>query len=379
MSRRLVWVVALCTLPSLAEGYAVAWGYSQGFVGKALRDGLDFWAGGFLAWHGHVGILFDPVAYNAFLTGLYGKLPFHFWSYPPNYLLMAMGFGWLPPIQAVLTWEFLSLLLLVGVLRLARLPWVLVLAVMVSPASLGNVLEGQNAALLTALIGGGILLLPTRPLVGGALVGLASIKPQLGVVLPLFLLRRYPAAFGAAVLSAVGLAGLSVAVLGVGAWAGFLHVTTPFMDNVLLSGRPKDFAGGLISVFAACRFLGVHAALAVQGVVTFACVAAAVRCRSAVPVLLLAALGSPYLHVYDLLGTSLAVALLVRERLVSGFGPGESVLYFLAWFGPGLLPWLPQFAHLTPVILLLLLASSARRVAVAACDSSQAPPGLPAL
>jgi len=362
---RLVGLAVLCVLPSLTEAAAVLWGQTHGMTGKALRDGLDFWAGGFLGLHGHVAMLFDPVAYNAFLAGLYGaKLPFHIWSYAPNYLLVTMGFDWLPPWPAVLTWDFCSLALLVMVLRLAGLPRLLILAVALSPASLENILEGQNAALVTALIGGGILLLPKRPVLGGVLVGLASVKPQMGLVLPLFLLRRYPVAFAAACASALGLALASFLVLGPGAWRGFVHFTEPFMSGVLLTGKPAGFAGGLVSAFAVVRFLGVHVALVIQGVVSLACVVAGMRCRSAVPVLLLTSLACPYLHVYDLLGMTLAVALLIRDRLANGFGPGEGVLYFFAWFGPGMLPWQPQLAHLVPLILLLLLASAARRGAV---------------
>jgi hypothetical protein len=125
------------------------------------------------------------------------------------------------------------------------------------------------------------------------------------------------------------------------------------------------------------RFLGVDAALAVQGVVSLGAVFWAWRRRNPAEILILAALASPYLHVYDLLGVALAVALLIQDRLEHGFLPGEAILFFLAWFGPGTLPWAPQFAHLSPVILLLLLASAWRRGPVLPCDSSQVPPVLP--
>ena len=78
-------------------------------AGKALRDGLDFWAGGFLALHGHLAVLFDHAAYQSFLAGRYGHLPYHLWSYPPSYLLVASGFGWLSPWHAVLAFDLCSL------------------------------------------------------------------------------------------------------------------------------------------------------------------------------------------------------------------------------------------------------------------------------
>jgi len=375
---RFVLVVALfAVFPSLAEAYAVIWGAAQGFTGRALRDGLDFWAGGFLALHHQLATVFNPVAYQEFLTGGFSKLPTHMWSYPPNYLLLATAFGWLSPWPAILAFEAASLGLLIALLRLAGLPWLLVLAVATSPVALENILEGQNAACITALIGGGLLLLQSRPRLAGLLIGLATIKPQLGLVLPLHLLARSRLGFAFAMLSAATLAGASVAAFGAGAWAAFWHVTRPAMSNVLLTGQPPDFAGGLISVFAACRRLGVAPALAIQAAASAAAILLACRSKSPVVVLILAALASPYLHDYDLLGVTLAVALLVQDRLQHGFAPGEPVLFAIAWAGPGAMPWLPQIAHFTPLILLLLLATACRRDRLPACDSAKTPRYLP--
>jgi hypothetical protein len=377
----LIFLAVLCVIPSLAEGYAIIWGQRHGFTGKALRDGLDFWAGGYLALHGHVAMVFDPATYQNFLNATFfpaaKTLTVHMWSYAPNYLLLATAFGWLSPWHAVLAFDALSLALLVIVLRLAKLPPLLILAVAASPVSFENFLEGQNAALMTSLLAGAILLLPGRPRVAGVLAGLASMKPQLGLVLPLFLLRRSPLAFVCAALAAIALAAASFWAFGPAAWAAFWTVTRPAMSNVLLTGQPLQFAGGLISVFAAVRFLGVNLALAIQAAVTLAAIFWAWRRANPVEILILAALASPYLHDYDLLGVALAVALLICDRLERGFLAGEAILFFLAWFGPGTLPWAPQFAHFTPLILLLLLASAARRGPVMPCDSSQVPPVLP--
>ncbi len=377
-SRLILAIAVLSALPSLMEGYAIIWGARQGFTGKALRDGLDFWAGGFLALHRQVATLFDPPAYQHFIAGVFGPhLPTHIWSYPPNYLLLAAGFGWLPPWPAVLSFDGLSLLLLIFLLRLSGQSWKLILAVALSPVALENLFAGQNAALMTALIGGGLLLLNTRPRLGGALIGLATIKPQLGLALPLCLLRTRTG-FGYAAFAAIALGLASLLVFGPSAWGAFWHVTRPDMSNVLLTGQPPDFARGLISVFAAVRPLGGHAALVIQALVSTACVLLAARCKSPATMLILCALASPYLHDYDLLGVALALALLVQDRLARGFAPGESLLFFLAWAGPGAIPWLPWLGHLTPILLLLLLATTMRRDRLPGCDSRKAPNFLPA-
>lgn len=362
-------IVLLSIIPAIGEAAVLGWGIAHGFSGKALRDGVDFWAGGFLARHGEVALLFDPVAYRAFLHGAFGALPVHMWSYAPNYLLLVSGFAGLSPWHAILAFDALGLLGLALVLRLAGQSWWLIAAVLLSPAALENCLSGQNAALVTALIGGGLLLLPTRPRLGGVLVGLASIKPQLGLVLPLHLARRAPIAMLYAILSAILLAAAALWVFGAQPWVQFWHITRPAMTAVLTTGQPADFFNGLVSVFAAIRPLGVGAAFVAQGLVSLAAVILAALVKKPAPVLILAVLASPYLHSYDLLCAALAVALLVQNRLVTGFALGEKPLFLAAWIVPGLVLWLPPVAVAVPVILALLLASALRRGPVAPCDS----------
>ena len=246
-------IVLLSIIPAIGESVVLAWGIAHGFSGKALRDGVDFWAGGFLARHGEVGLLFDPLAYQAFLHGIFGNVPVHLWSYPPHDLLLVAAFAGLSPWHAILLFDALSLLCLALLLRLAGQGGWFIAAVLVSPASLENLLSGQNAALITALIGGGLLLLPSRPRLGGVLVGLASIKPQLGLVLPLHLARRAPIAVLYAVLAALLLIAASVWAFGLIAWLNFWQITRPLMTAVLTTGQPADFAHGLVSVFAATR------------------------------------------------------------------------------------------------------------------------------
>ena len=375
----MIWLAGLSLIPVLVEAYAVLWGACRGYTGRALRDGLDFWTGGHLATTGRAWTVFDPVAYRHFIAGIFGPdLPTHLWSYPPSYLLLAAAFGRLPPWPAVLGFDLASLALLVLVLRLAGRSWPLILAVAASPAALENAVEGQNAALLTALIGGGLLLLETRPRLAGALIGLATIKPQLGLPLPGRLLRS-PAAFGYAALSAITLALAARLAFGPHAWAAFWHVTRPAMSDVLLTGRPSGFAAGLISVFAMAKpFLGVRWALALQFATAAGAAWLGARTGNPAILLILCALASPYLHGYDLLGVTLAVALLLENRLAHGFQPGEMPLFLLCWIWPGELPWAHALLRATPVLLVLLLATALRHDRIQACESRKMANSLPA-
>ena len=161
--RFLVLLVIACALPSCGEAYAIFWGYTHGYPGKALRDGMDFWAGGALALSGHVAYLYNPGAYQGFLASLFGKLPYHLWSYPPSYLLLAAGFDWLSPWRAVFAFDVWSLALFAAVLRMAGKSWWFTAAMLAAPANIESLLEHQNATLMTTLIGGGLLLMLRQP------------------------------------------------------------------------------------------------------------------------------------------------------------------------------------------------------------------------
>jgi hypothetical protein len=377
--KAVAWLIVFCTIPSVLQAALMVWGVTAGRGGRAMRDGVDLWAGGWLAWHGHLAWLFDPAAYHAFLAHvLPGDLPYHLWSYPPGYLLIVSPFDWLPPWPAILTYDATWFLLLAAALRIAGKSWWFVAAVLASPACLDNLLEHQNGNLCAALMAAPLLMLPRRPWLAGGLIGLLSFKPQLGLVLPLYLFRRAPRAVLAAALGALALALAALAVFGPASYHGFWTVTRPMMSNVLLTGFPKEFSGGLISVFALIKPLGLGPAFAVQGAVTLAAIGLAAATRKPAVVLVLAALASPYLHIYDLTGAAIAAALLVEDGLATGFAKGDILAAFMIWFAPGLLPWAPHYAHAVPLLLALLLACVWRRGGLSSCDSSQAPPGSPA-
>src|SRR5437667_206944 len=65
-----------------------------------------------------------------------------------------------------------------------RLDEKLVLLV-VSPATALNIWHGQNGFFTAAILIGGLTMLDRRPILAGVLFGTLSIKPQLGVLLPL--------------------------------------------------------------------------------------------------------------------------------------------------------------------------------------------------
>lgn len=131
------------------------------------------------------------------------------WHYPPTFLLLLLPLALLPLSAAWLLFMFFSLACYLAVLSHSldqprRLPTLLLL-LCAFPGTALNIMFGQNAFLTAALMGGGLLLLQRRPWLAGLCFGLLTLKPQLGLLLPLALLcgghwRAIAAAAGSATL-----------------------------------------------------------------------------------------------------------------------------------------------------------------------------------
>jgi hypothetical protein len=323
-------LLAICLLPVLLFGWAFWHGYPGNLIAPnhqlVVRDYLNLWAGGRLAAQGHIAVIFDPQAYATWLRSIFGpRLDLHTWSYPPHFLLLAFPFGWLPLIPGFLVWTAATGALLWFVLRTGGLSVWCTLASLLSPAGLENALGGQNGALTTAGLAGGLLLCEQRPVLAGALLGLLTFKPQLGLLVPICLLARrdwrslgWAAVFGTAYCAAGLLA------FGWETWRQYFTVTTPFMRGYMdarfgLTGHYM-MATPFITMRAAGADLG--ASYAVQAVVSVLCAmlawwawsrrAADDRVLVAL-VLCLAPLATPYAHSYDLIGAAVACVMLVTE------------------------------------------------------------------
>ena len=158
-------------------------------------DFSNLWAGARLALDGHVGTLFDVDAYRAALRAMFSPdLPPQEWSYPPSIILLGAPLALMPVLPAYLVWTFGTVFLLHLAIRPLRLPLWLHVAALASPAVFINAMFGQNGAFTAALLIGGMLAAPKRPIFAGVLFGLLTVKPHLGISSPFAL---SPAATGA--------------------------------------------------------------------------------------------------------------------------------------------------------------------------------------
>lgn len=342
-------------------------------------DFISFWAAGKLALAGQAPLAYDFAAHRAVelqATSVAG-IPF---GYPPAFLIPAAPFALLAyplaaPLWVVATWAAFA----VAVRRWRREAFWLAMAM---PPVLLNAITGQAGFLIAALFVGGAGLLPKRPLLGGVLLGLIVLKPQLGLVIPFALAagREWRAFVGAA-LSSAGLLALGLLLFGLESYRAWLGSADLFSHVVAdgLAGWHR-----MASPYAALRFAGVEAAPAwiAHGAVALAAVAFCgllwhhSRDRGARMSALAAAtaLASPYLFGYDTLLLVVPLAWLVAR--------GRHALWLAACWALLLLGLLqalgmgagPNLAPLVPAALLALVWREAQRDLGLSASASEAEP-----
>lgn len=170
--------------------------------------------------------LYQPLILNPYQQALDpGFKHFYPFPYPPDFLLPLWPLGWLPYWPARLLWTLVSVTLFAWACWRA-LPgscrgWGLAL-VLLAPASLNCLMTGETGFFTSALLLGGFLLLPERPLLAGICFGLLTLKPQLCVLLP-FALAGCGAwrTVLAAALTACALVAVSCLLLPPAMWPGW--------------------------------------------------------------------------------------------------------------------------------------------------------------
>lgn len=198
-------------------------------------------------------IFASPTGYTAFF-------------YPPAFLLFCRPLAELGYLPALAVWLAVTGAAYALAVRawLGRLPAVALLAF---PPVLLTITHGQTAFLVSALLGGGLWLVARgRPGWGGVLIGLAIIKPQFGVLVPIALIAaREWRAIVAAGFSASVLAGAATAAFGLDLWAEWWAVSGP--AQAAMASGVIGFAK-MQSLFSAARLAGlsIPVAYALQAV-----------------------------------------------------------------------------------------------------------------
>jgi alpha-1,2-mannosyltransferase len=296
-------------------------------------DFASFWNAARLALAGEPLIPYDIQAFAKAQQEAMGPIPFYAFFYPPSFLLLLAPLGALPYLAALAAFLGLSFALVVYAASRIVPTRVALLTLAAAPAFFIALGHGQNAFLLAGLLGLGLVLLDRRPIAAGLLIAAASIKPQLGLLIPVALLcGGYWRALIAAGLGTLGLAGLTGVAFGPEIWQAFLD-QMPAASATMRDGLVPW--GKMVTVYAALRVLdaGEVAGLVLQAAVSLAAlVMVALVWRDRAPAcaplryaILIAAipLAAPVALDYDMFLLLLPVLWLMAQGSTHGFRPWE--------------------------------------------------------
>lgn len=304
-------------------------------------DFLSFWTAGHML-HTH-GAVYDIAVHTAAQQAYFAQEgAFTAFFYPPSFLPFCYPLGWLGYFPALALWLCLTGALYVfAACRWLRetptgIPWLVLLAAF--PPVLITITHGQTSFLVAGLLGLGAYLVRRSPYIAGALFGLATIKPQFGLLIPIVLLLTGEwRVIAAAVTSALVLALVATGLFGIETWTAWSAIGGEAQRamNEGAVGYAK-----MMSPFAAAMLLGAPsgAAYALQGVVSVA-VAGAVAAASwqraytpALAALMLAGapLATPFVLDYDMVLLTFPLIWLAGQ----GFGPWEKAALALAFIAP---------------------------------------------
>ncbi len=324
---------------------------------------------------GHVALIYDGDRFTDFLNTTFASwlshpLAFRPWAYPPSFLLLLLPFAPLGFFTAYLAFQVVTAALMAIALRSCSADLIssrrLVAVALLSPAAAVNVIDGQNAFLVAALMVGGIGLMSERPVLAGLILGLLTFKPQFAILVPLALVAAGQwRAFFAAGASTLAMVALSSLIFGWSLWLQWF----PLIIGDLLNPNEKWISYGRMwgqSVYTCAVLLGIPQRLAsgIQLLATLTAAATVVLAfRSKLSTnektaVLLAAtvLATPHSGAYDATLLVIATALWQMTR-----GAGQPswhwTLAFMIWLVPIVSP--PIFStagRFAPLLTLALVA-----------------------
>lgn len=365
--------------------------YFGAFAGVLGEGWMVFYNAVRLYFEGQVGLLYDGVQSTALLNARFAHwlahpLPLHPWLYPPHALLLLLPFGWLPFAPAGIlfltlgfaatvaaTWRFAA----TGVERAIH-----AVSLVLCPAAAFTVCLGQNTFVTGALLLAGFGTVRRRPILGGALLGIVTYKPQLCLMVPVALIAaRQWKALAAAAGAALLLAAASVALFGIEPWRAWIALMTE--PNAVYTQWESIARINGQSIYTYASLLGAPAVLAnlAQALAVIGSAGCVFWCyrRPMVDDLRLAVLlaatilAAPHVIDYDTLLLGIAATLFFVRGYADGFRFGEITVAVLVWASPLINPpTVFRLGFVTPLLVVLFIGCV---IARGRRDAVQAAPG----
>ena len=268
------------------------------------------------------------------------------WAYPPTMFLALAPFGWMPYAAAYGFWVFGGVGLF-AYLAYRQWPTALgVLFVVAAPAVFQTAITGQTGLFAASLFFLAAFAPDKRPLVAGLAAGLLTVKPQLGLLIPLaYIACGAWRAFGVAALTSISFAGASFLAFGVAPWEAFfahagghgellaqsifpVQKLTSVFGAIVTMGAPIWFAG----LVQGAAFIGLAGFViyywrrSEDDLLKFAVLAGA------------SVLATPYVFYYELPVVMMAMFLVTGRAVRDGWLPYEGVAIAALWLWPMFMP-----------------------------------------
>src|SRR5712691_4851147 len=346
------------------------------FASEPAQDWLVFYTAARAYFDGNLPLIFDGEALTAALNQRFAAwlalpLNLHPWVYPPTFLLLFLPFGSLPPLASLVAFLAIGFLALLAAVRLyvggGQPRWIVPFSLVLCPAVPFNVMTGQNAFFIGALLVGGFGLLARYPVVGGVLLGLLTCKPQLWLMVPVALIAaRQWRALASGAGTALLLALLTLPAFGLEIWRAWLALATGANDAYsawVTQGRLNG-----ISVFACASWLGAprlvadlaqFLAIAIAALLVYRVFRRPAAGALQLSVLLAATmLAAPHVSTSDAVLLALAASLAVAAPGRQNLSAGAVAVAAIVWISPLINP--PSVFRpgvVTPLLILLFIGA----------------------
>ena len=330
--RLIAWAWILIVLQTITALFFVAGthGWIVPLDRPTTTDFSSFYAAGTLALSGHPQGAYDPATlYAAQQAATSMGVAEQKFFYPPIFLILCSLLARLPYLVSFALFEVVSGLAFFLVMNslLDRKTALVPLLLLAYPATFWTMGMGQNSFLSANLFALGTIMLPRRPILAGAVLGLLCFKPHLGLLLPVAFIagRQWRAILGGG-LSTLLVTVLSIMLFGIQSWTAFFTAFHRAGHTFQIGLVPYP---GLISIYAAGRVIGLSQSLsnllqAVASLAAAGCVALIWSSRAPYPVKAAALISGtilavPVLLFYDLLIAAVAALWLIQDGLRRGF------------------------------------------------------------
>lgn len=225
-------------------------------------DFVAFWSAARETLDGNLAGLYTPDGlYEAFLehrpeAAVEGLT----WQYPPHASLLFSPIGYLPYLFAYALWSGLGLGFFAWVLTSLDVRGRALIGVLATIPVLIVLNTGQNALFTAGLLLLAVFNAKSKPVLAGIAAAVLTVKPQLGILLPvLFIAGGHWRAFAAAALGSVLIWGASVVALGAVTWTAFFEFLGVVSGSVSDGDMPLY---KMVNIYAAARLAWVPESLA---------------------------------------------------------------------------------------------------------------------